>query len=76
MANRFPNGVTWYQEGKATIHVYFPEGDVACTYCKLLSQDNIRRYMCLESGELIPEPEYMIGRLCPMKLKDKRRNEE
>ena len=67
MAARFEGGVKWYSRGTAEIEVFFPEGEIACQNCKLLMAEYLlKRSRCAVTGEIIPDPQYMVGGLCPL----------
>jgi hypothetical protein len=66
----FINGVRFYT--KATIELGFPEDDVCCYRCPLMSTDyGSKRERCGKTGELLVNPRYDIGYDCPLKFKDK-----
>lgn len=69
MAARFDGGVKWYSRGTATVQVFFPEGEIVCQNCKLLTAEYLlKRSRCAVTGEIIPDPTYMTGGLCPLKF--------
>lgn len=50
-----------------TAKIAFPEGEVTCIACPLLHPEyGVKRYFCAQTGEYIPEPEYMRGGGCPL----------
>lgn len=69
MAGRFEGGVRFYTEGAATVKISFPENDVCCENCRLMQGEYItRRSRCTLTGEIIPDPAYMIGHECPLQF--------
>lgn len=61
----FRGGVDYYT--RRTLTVAFPEDDVVCHWCPLLSNDyKLGRARCLHTGEIIPAPGEMRGDRCPM----------
>lgn len=66
----FVNGVRFYT--KATLELGFPEEDVCCYRCPLMSTDyGSKRERCGKTGELLVNPRYDIGYDCPLKFKNK-----
>ena len=75
MAARFEGGVRFYTHGKAFIDIPFPESEITCQNCKCLKADYLlKRVCCSLTNEIIPDPEYMIGGLCPLNFEDKEVN--
>ena len=67
--NGFRDGVAYYTTG--TVEIYSPEGETVCRHCILLKDDyKLDRAICLRTGEIIPAPDYMRGRECPVKLEE------
>lgn len=67
MPERFEGGVRYYTQGTAEIHISFPENDLCCQNCRLMVGEYItRRSRCALTGEIIPDPNYMIGHDCPL----------
>jgi len=63
----FRNGVSYYT--KATVEIGFPEDDVCCYRCVLMTSDyGNKREKCLRTGEILVDPQYTIGHLCPLKF--------
>lgn len=62
MARR--NGVLKYV--KATLDIYFPDGEVYCWSCPLLHRG---RQMCMRSGEII-ENVRGVGNYCELKFEE------
>ena len=63
----FINGVRFYT--KATAEVSFPEEDVCCYRCPLMTVDyGSKRERCSRTGELLVNPKYDIGYDCPLKF--------
>ena len=66
---RYNGGVSFYTHATARIEVFFPEADVCCQNCKLLTAEYLlKRSRCAITSEIIPDPEYMIGGRCPLML--------
>ena len=63
----FINGVSYYT--KATAEISFPEEDVCCYRCPLMSVDyGSKRERCSRTGEILVNPKYDIGYDCPLKF--------
>ena len=63
----FINGVRYYTKG--TLEVSFPEEDVCCYRCPLMSVDyGSKRERCSRTGELLVNPYHDIGYDCPLKF--------
>lgn len=65
----FRNGVSYYT--KATIEVGFPEDDVCCHWCPLMSRDPNLRDICGRTGEILLAPKHIIGVNCPLRFENK-----
>lgn len=66
----FYNGVSYYT--KATVEIGFPEDDVCCHWCPLMSVDyGSRRERCGKTGEILLAPKHTIGFNCPLKFENK-----
>jgi hypothetical protein len=65
----FHNGVSYYT--KATVEVGFPENDVCCHWCPLMTRDPNLRDVCGKTGEILLAPKHCIGFNCPLIFKDK-----
>ena len=66
----FINGVRFYT--KATVEISFPEEDVCCYRCPLMTVDyGSKRERCSRTGELLVNPRYDIGYDCPLKFENK-----
>lgn len=65
----FPNGVSYYT--KATAEIGFPEGDVCCHWCPLMTRDPNLRDICGKTGEILHAPKHSIGFNCPLKFEEK-----
>ena len=64
----FYNGVSYYT--KATVEIGFPEDDICCYRCLLMSTDyGSKRERCSKTGELLVSPKYTIGYECPLNFK-------
>ena len=69
----FRNGVRYYT--KAKVEIGFPEDDVNCYRCPLMTTDyGSKRERCSKTGELLVSPMYSIGFDCPLKF-DKENND-
>lgn len=62
----FRNGVSYYT--RATAVVGFPEDDVCCHWCPLMSRDPNLRDVCGKTGEILLAPKHTIGVECPLKF--------
>lgn len=62
----FRNGVSYYT--KATVEIGFPEDDVCCHWCPLMTRDPNLRDVCAKTGEILIAPKSMIGVYCPLKF--------
>lgn len=60
----FRNGVSYYT--KATVQIGFPEDDVCCHWCSLMSRDPNLRDVCGKTGEILLAPKHTIGVNCPL----------
>ena len=61
---QFNNGVSYYT--KATIEIGFPEDDVCCHWCQLMTRDPNLRDVCSKTGEILLAPKHTIGVNCPL----------
>lgn len=65
----FRNGVRYYT--KATVEIGFPEDDVCCYRCVLMSTDyGSKRERCSKTGEILIAPLHTIGYDCPLRFKE------
>lgn len=62
----FRNGVSYYT--KATVEIGFPEDDVCCHWCPLMTRDPNLRDICGRTGEILLAPKYAVGFNCPLKF--------
>lgn len=60
----FRNGVSYYT--KATVQVGFPEDDICCHWCPLMTRDPNLRDVCGKTGEILLAPKHTIGFQCPL----------
>lgn len=69
---KFENGIAWYETATATVPVHFPEGHIACQYCKLFCryEEGFKRYSCRLTDEWLIDPMHNIGFDCPLKFKE------
>lgn len=65
----FDKGVRYYTE--ATIAIGFPEDDVCCHWCQLMSRDPNLRDVCGCTGEILLAPKHTIGFNCPLNFRNK-----
>lgn len=65
----FRNGVSYYT--KATAVIGFPEDDVCCHWCPLMSRDPNLRDVCGKTGEILLAPKHTIGFECPLIFENK-----
>ena len=65
------NGVTSYATAYINLPVSFPDGKVACCYCKLFCryEENFKRYSCRLTEEWLLNPFITIGERCPLEFK-------
>lgn len=61
-------GVERYTKGMLHIPVYFPDGQVCCWYCPMLIKHTEE---CRLTGETIYRPRQLVGRECPVQLRQK-----
>jgi hypothetical protein len=66
---QFNNGVSYYT--KATVEIGFPEDDVCCHWCPLMTRDPNLRDVCSKTGEILLASKHMIGVDCPLKFINK-----
>jgi hypothetical protein len=60
----FRNGVSYYT--RASVQVGFPEDDVCCHWCPILTRDPNLRDVCGKTGEILLAPKHTIGMNCPL----------
>ena len=60
----FQSGVSYYTKATATIS--FPEDDICCQWCHLMTRDPNLRDVCAKTGELLLSPKHSIGFNCPL----------
>lgn len=68
----FSNGVRYYTQ--ATAEIGFPENDICCHWCPLMTRDPNLRDFCSKTGEILLSPKHSIGFNCPLKF-DKENND-
>ena len=61
---QFCDGVSYYT--KATAVIGFPEDDVCCHWCPLMTRDPNLRDVCGKTGEILLAPKHTIGVDCPL----------
>ena len=69
----FRNGVRYYT--KATVEVGFPEDDICCHWCPLMTRDPNLRDVCAKTGEILLAAKYTIGVNCPLRFENKENND-
>lgn len=70
----FRNGVRYYT--KATVEIGFPEEDICCYRCPLMTTDyGSKRERCTKTGEILISPMHSIGFDCPLKFKKENEDE-
>lgn len=70
----FRNGVRFYT--KATVEIGFPEEDICCYRCPLMTTDyGSKRERCSKTGEILISPMHSIGFDCPLKFKKENEDE-
>ena len=65
---QFDNGVSYYT--RATVEIGFPEDDICCHWCPLMTRDPNLRYICSKTGEILLSSKHMIGFNCPLKFNE------
>jgi hypothetical protein len=70
----FHNGVSFYT--KATVEIGFPENDVVCAWCPLMTRDPNYRDVCGKTGEILLSPKHSIGFNCPLVFKSTKEGTE
>ena len=70
MANEFPNGVSYFTEGMASVPVYFPEDRVCCRYCPFCrAESDLNRFWCRQTNNMIYNPNVPgLPEFCTIKL--------
>jgi hypothetical protein len=70
----FRNGVRFYT--KATLEIGFPEEDICCYRCPLMTTDyGSKRERCSKTGEILISPMHSIGLDCPLKFEKESEDE-
>ena len=64
----FRNGVSYYT--RSTLDVGFPEDDVCCHWCPVMSRDPNLRDVCGKTGEILLAPKHTIGVSCPLRFEN------
>ena len=70
---QFLNGVSYYT--KATVEIGFPEDDLCCIWCPLMTRDPNLRGICGKTGEILLAPKHTIGFNCPLKFTNKEKDD-
>lgn len=68
----FDKGVSYYT--KATAVIGFPEDDVCCHWCPLMTRDPNLRDICSKTGEILLAPKHTIGVNCPLNFEKENNN--
>lgn len=63
---QFDKGVSYYT--MATADIGFPEDDVCCHWCPLMTRDPNLRDTCAMTGEILLAPKHTIGFNCPLRF--------
>ena len=63
---QFDKGVSYYT--KATAEIGFPEDDIVCVWCPLMTRDPNLRDICSKTGEILLAPKHTIGFNCPLRF--------
>jgi hypothetical protein len=66
---RFDEGVKFYDTGRVTISVNFPEGDRKCRWCPMCKSDNGIRHRCILTDRILYTTE-TIPDECPLKFEE------
>lgn len=69
----FKNGVSFYTTGIVTVP--FPETDVVCAWCPLMTSDVTKRERCSITGEILFAPKDLVGNFCPIKFEKENNND-
>lgn len=70
----FRNGVRFYT--KAMVEIGFPEEDICCYRCPLMTTDyGSKRERCSKTGEILISPMHSIGFDCPLKFEKESEDE-
>lgn len=64
----FSRGVRYYT--KATVEIGFPEDDICCQWCPLMTRDPNLRDVCGKTGEILLAPKHSTGFSCPLRFKE------
>lgn len=67
---RFDDGVKFYDIGRATISVNFPEGDRKCRWCPMCKHDNGIRHRCTLTDRILYSVEF-VPEECPLEFQQK-----
>ena len=67
MSGRFDGGVRFYDIGRVTVAIPFPEGERRCGWCRFCRRDNDIRYRCLLKDRILFSLEW-IPDWCPVQF--------
>ena len=70
----FDTGVKKYVKAMANIEIWFPDGKVACRYCRCYHQT--QRYCCLDRNVIPAYPENFVGDGCPLYIAEEATDEK
>lgn len=70
---QFIGGVAYYT--KATVEIGFPEDDICCHWCPLMTRDPNLRDVCSKTGEILLASKSCIGFNCPLNFENKENND-
>lgn len=63
-------GVSYYTKG--TVEVGFPEDDICCRWCPLMSVEiKTDRHYCRKTGEYLLAKDFYVGANCPIRFESK-----
>lgn len=68
----FSRGVSYYT--KASVEIGFPENDICCHWCPLMTRDPNLRDVCSKTGEILLASKHSIGFNCPLKFEENKEN--
>lgn len=67
----FEKGVNYYTKGIAIMDVFFPEDQVKCYWCNFCRKDDMGRYFCRLTNEMLYSPTLGLGNDCPITIIEK-----
>ena len=67
-----PGKALWYTHGRLEMRVNFPEDRTVCQWCPYCrSEESLKRWKCLLTGELLVYPFLTVGGECPIEFENK-----